>query len=168
LAAREQENEGMIEDRLRELGIELPMAATPRFVYVPVVLHDGLAWVSGQLPQIDGEVRTRGKVGREVTVEAAQECARVCVLQGLACLRDALEGDLGRIERVVKVTGFVASAPGFNQQPTVIDAASTLFGEILGERGVHARSAIGVAELPRDAPVEIECVVAVQGEARYG
>jgi enamine deaminase RidA (YjgF/YER057c/UK114 family) len=158
----------VIEARLQELGLALPQAATPQFVYVPVVIHAGLAWVSGQLPKIDEEVRTTGKVGAEVDLEAARECARVCVLQGLACLKDALAGDLERIERVVKVTGFVASAPGFHQQPQVIDGASALLGDILGERGIHARSAIGVAELPRNAPVEIELVAAVRGEPRYG
>lgn len=152
----------MIEQRLKELGLELPKAATPQFEYVPVVVHGGLAWVSGQLPKIGEDIETRGKVGAGVSLEAAQDCARICILQGLACLEQALGGDLGRIERMVKVTGFVASAPGFNAQPRVIDAASKLLGALLGEAGRHARSAVGVAELPRDAPVEIELVVAVR------
>jgi enamine deaminase RidA (YjgF/YER057c/UK114 family) len=153
----------MIEQRLKELGLELPEAAKPAFEYVPVVVHGGLAWVSGQLPKVGDDVQVKGKVGAEVSVEDAQESARVCILQGLACLKDALGGDLGRIERVLKVTGFVASAEGFNAQPKVIDAASKLLGAVLGEKGRHARSAIGVAELPRNAPVEIELVVAVRG-----
>ena len=128
------------------------------FAYVPVTLHDGVAYVSGQLPKIDGEVRVFGKVGREVTLDAARKEARVCALQALACLKEAL-GDLSRLRRVLKLTGFVASAPGFNEQPKVIDAASELLVELLGESGRHARSAIGVAELPRDAAVEIEFVV---------
>jgi enamine deaminase RidA (YjgF/YER057c/UK114 family) len=152
----------MIEEKLRELGLELPQAARPAFDYVPVVLHGGLAWVSGQLPKLGDDVQVKGKVGGEVTLEQAQESARICILQGLACLKDALGGDLGRIERVLKVTGFVASAAGFNAQPKVIDAASNLLGAVLGEKGKHARSAVGVAELPRNAPVEIELVVALR------
>jgi enamine deaminase RidA (YjgF/YER057c/UK114 family) len=133
-------------------------AGTKHLAYVPVTLHDGVAYVSGQLPKIDGEVRVFGKVGREVTLDAARKEARICVLQALACLKEAL-GDLSRLHRVLKVTGFVASAPGFNEQPKVIDAASELLAELLGESGRDARSAIGVAELPRDAAVEIEFVV---------
>ncbi|UZF93443.1 RidA family protein [Bosea sp. NBC_00550] len=149
----------MIDQRLAELGIELPEAASPSFNYVPVTLHRGVAYVAGQLPKVDGEVKVRGKAGAGVSLEAARAEARICILQGLACLKQAL-GSLDRIERVLKVTGFVASAPGFNDQPKVLDAASDLLGEILGEAGRHARSAVGVAELPRDAAVEIELVVA--------
>jgi enamine deaminase RidA (YjgF/YER057c/UK114 family) len=147
-----------IEDKLARIGLSLPAAAKPAFAYVPVTLHDGVAYVSGQLPKIDGEVRVFGKVGREVTLDVAREEARVCALQALACLKKAL-GDLSRLRRVLKLTGFVASAPGFNEQPKVIDAASELLVELLGESGRHARSAIGVAELPQDAAVEIEFVV---------
>ncbi len=152
----------MIEQRLAELGLRLPEAAQPAFDYVPVTLHAGVAYVSGQLPKVDGAVRVTGKVGAEVDVVAAQESARVCILQGLACLKDALGGDLERIERVLKINGYVASAPGFNAQPAVLDAASNLLGAVLGERGRHARAAVGVAELPRNAPVEIEMTVAVR------
>ena len=149
----------MIEQRLIELGIVLPEAASPSFNYVPVTLHRGLAHVAGQLPKVDGEVRVQGKAGGAVSLETARGEARICILQGLACLKQAL-GALDRIERVLKVTGFVASAPGFNDQPKVLDAASDLLGEILGEAGRHARSAVGVAELPRNAAVEIEMIVA--------
>ncbi|RYE31105.1 MAG: RidA family protein [Hyphomicrobiales bacterium] len=149
----------MIDQRLAELGIELPEAASPSFNYVPVTLHRGVAYVAGQLPKVDGEVRVKGKAGAAVSLETARGEARICILQGLACLKQAL-GSLDRIEQVLKVTGFVASAPGFNDQPKVLDAASDLLGEILGEAGRHARSAVGVAELPRDAAVEIELVVA--------
>jgi len=149
----------MIAERLKSLGLTLPTAAQPTFNYTPVTLHRGVAYVSGQLPKVDGEVRVFGKVGREVSLETAREEARICVLQGLACLADAL-GDLARIDRVLKVTGFVASAPGFNDQPKVIDAASDLLVKLLDDKGRHARSAVGVAELPRDAAVEIEFVVA--------
>jgi enamine deaminase RidA (YjgF/YER057c/UK114 family) len=149
----------MIEARLAELGITLPEAATPSFSYVPVTLHNGVAYVSGQMPKVDGEVRVFGKVGREVDLETAREQARICILQGLACLRAAL-GSLDRVERVLKINGFVASAPGFNAQPKVIDAASDLLMEIFGDPGRHARVAVGVAELPRNAAVEIELTVA--------
>src|SRR5579872_4372021 len=150
-----------IADRLQELGYVLPETAAPIFEYVPVTLHDGVAYVSGQLPKVDGEVRVRGKVGAELSVTEAQASARTCALQGLACLHQAL-GDLDRIERVLKVTGFVASAPDFVDQSKVIDGASELLVEIFGEHGRHARSAIGVAVLPRNAPVEIEMIVAVK------
>lgn len=150
-----------IEDGLRKLGLELPEAVPPAFQYVPVVVHGGLAWVSGQVPRSGDRILMTGKVGAEVGIADAQAAARVCVLQALAQLKETL-GDLGRIERIVKVTGFVASAPGFTQQPQVIDAASELLGQLLGESGRHARSAVGVAELPRGVPVEIELVAAVR------
>ena len=149
----------MIEERLAQLGLTLPEPAQPSFNYVPVTTHAGVAYVSGQLPKVDGEVRVQGKVGAQVSLEQAREQARICVLQGLACLAAEL-GDLSRIRRVLKVTGFVASAPGFNEQPKVIDAASDLLVQILGPNARHARSAVGVAELPRNAAVEIEFVVA--------
>ncbi|MBB4053953.1 enamine deaminase RidA (YjgF/YER057c/UK114 family) [Devosia subaequoris] len=148
-----------IDARLKELGIELPNAASPSFNYMPVILHRGIAYVSGQMPKVDGEVRVFGKVGAEVDLQTAQGEARICILQGLACLRQAL-GSLDRIEQIIKVNGFVASAPGFNAQPKVLDAASDLLAEIFGEAGRHARAAIGAAELPRNAAVEIEMTVA--------
>jgi enamine deaminase RidA (YjgF/YER057c/UK114 family) len=148
------------EKRLSELGLTLPDAAQPSFNYVPVTIHRGVAYVSGQLPKVDGEIRVFGKVGADVDPDSARGEAEVCILQALACLRDAL-GSLDRIERVLKVNGYVASAPGFNAQPRVLDAASDLLGRVLGDRGVHARAAIGVAELPRNAAVEIEMMVAV-------
>lgn len=149
----------MFEKKLAELGIDLPEAAKPAFNYIPVTLHRGVAHVSGQLPKIGSDILVRGKVGSEVSLETAQGEARICILQGLACLKQAL-GSLDRIERILKVDGFVASAPGFNDQPKVLDAASNLLGDIFGEAGRHARSAIGVAELPRNAAVEIEMTVA--------
>ncbi len=151
----------MIETRLRELGIDLPAPVAPGYEYVAVAMQGDIAYVSGQLPRLDAHTVITGKLGADVSVERGQEAAKLCVLHALAQLRTAL-GDLDRIERVVKMTGFVASAPGFNQQPAVIDGASRLLVEILGERGRHARSAIGVAELPRNAAVEIEMVVAVR------
>lgn len=148
----------MIQQKLDSLGIALPEAATPAFNYAAVTLHQGIAYVSGQLPKVDGEVRVFGKAGADVSLDVARAEARICVLQGLACLKQAL-GDIDRVVRILKVTGFVASAPGFNAQPKVIDAASDLLVEVFGEAGRHARSAVGVAELPRNAVVEIEFVV---------
>ena len=150
----------MIGKKLAELGIVLPAAATPAFQYVPVTIHERLAFVSGQLPR-QGESLVTGKVGVDVDLEQAREAARLCILQGLACLNQVL-GSLDRVEKILKVTGFVASAPGFNQQPKVIDAASELLVLLFGEAGRHARSAIGVAELPRNAAVEIELIVALR------
>jgi len=150
-----------IDDRLNELGITLPAAKKPAFEYVAVALHDNIAYVSGQLPWLDAQNVISGKVGADVDLERAQEAARLCTLFALANLKNEL-GSLDAVERVLKVTGFVASAPGFSAQPRVIDAASKLLGEIFGENGRHARSAIGVAELPRGAAVEIEYVIAVR------
>ncbi len=149
----------MIAQRLTQLGLVLPAPAAPSFNYVPVVLHQGIAYVSGQVPKVDGEVRVFGKVGRDVDLETARGEARICILQGLACLEAAL-GSLDRVERILKINGFVASAPGFNDQPKVLDAASDLLGEIFGDAGRHARAAVGVAELPRNCAVEIEMTVA--------
>lgn len=151
----------MIRQRLKDLGIGLPEPRPPAFQYVPVAVHRGVAYVSGQLPWVGDRIEHAGKVDAEVTVERAREAARACALQGLSSLEQAL-GGLERVERVLKVTGFVASSPGFVLQPQVIDAASELLVELFGPAGRHARSAVGVAELPRRAPVEIELVVAVR------
>jgi enamine deaminase RidA (YjgF/YER057c/UK114 family) len=149
-----------IAGRLHHLGLALPPPRPPAFAYVPVVVEGGLAWVSGQLPWAGEGLRAAGKVGGAVDQALAKDCARDCVLNGLAVLAEAL-GSLDRVRRIVKLVGFVASAPGFTAQPAVIDAASTLLVEIFGDRGRHARSAVGVAELPRDVPVEIEFVAAI-------
>ena len=149
----------MIKNKLTELGIVLPAAVTPAFQYVPVTVHERLAFVSGQLPR-RGETFVTGKLGADVDLESGREAARLCILQALSCLDQAL-GSLDRVHKILKVTGFVASAPGFNQQPKVIDAASELLVQVFGEAGRHARSAIGVAELPRNAAVEIELIVAL-------
>ena len=151
----------MVRSRLKALGLELPKVQAPAFQYVPVVVHGTSAYVSGQLPWVDGKIMTPGKVDGDVTVEQAQEAARLCTLQALAWLEQTLDG-LDRVERILKVTGFVASSANFGDQPTVIDAASKLLVELFGQAGQHARSAIGVAELPRNTPVEIEYVVAVK------
>lgn len=150
-----------IDDRLKELGITLPAAKKPAFEYLAVAVRGDIAYVSGQLPWVDTDHVISGKVGADVELERAQEAARLCTLYALANLKHEL-GSLDAIERILKVTGFVASAPGFTGQPKVIDAASKLLGEVFGEKGRHARSAVGVAELPRGAAVEIEFVVALR------
>jgi enamine deaminase RidA (YjgF/YER057c/UK114 family) len=151
------------EARLAELGITLPPVAAPAFDYVPAVVHGGLAWVSGQLPRdAAGGLPILGRLGDGVDVEAARQAAELCALQGLAVVR-AAAGSLDAVLRVVKLTGFVASAPGFVEQPRVIDAASNLMRQVFGDAGRHARSAVGVAMLPRNVPVEIEFVFALRG-----
>jgi len=151
----------MVDVRLRDLGLTLPEVARPQFNYLPVVAWGDIAYVSGQLPRVDAQLLVTGRVGETVTLEQAREAARVCVLHALAVLRHAL-GSLDRIERVLKVTGFVSSAPDFVDQPKVLDAASDLLVEVFGEAGRHARSAVGVASLPRNSPVEIELVVVLR------
>lgn len=147
--------------RLAAQGIALPEAVPAAFQYMPVVEHAGIAWVSGQIPRSGSQVLMTGKVGAEIGVDQAREAARACALQALAQLAQAL-GSLDRVERVLKVTGFVASVAGFTGQPQVIDAASEVLVQAFGEAGRHARSAVGVAELPRGVPVEVELVVAVR------
>ncbi|MCG0237747.1 MAG: RidA family protein [Firmicutes bacterium] len=150
------------EARLRELGIALPPAPRPVAAYVPAVKSGNLVYTSGQLPLVEGKLPFTGKVGAGVTLEQGQEAARIAVLNALAVVREAV-GSLDRVTRVVKATVFVASAPGFNGQPQVANGASELLQQVFGEAGRHARSAVGVAELPLDAPVEVELVVEVAG-----
>jgi enamine deaminase RidA (YjgF/YER057c/UK114 family) len=150
---------GSAKARLRELGIELPEVAKPLASYVPAVRSGSLVYTSGQLPMQAGKLAATGKVGADVTPERGKEFARICVLNALAAV-DSLVGIDG-VTRVVKVVGFVASAPGFNGQPGVINGASDLLAEVFGDQGSHARSAVGVSELPLDSPVEVELVVEV-------
>ncbi len=149
------------EQRLAELGVELPEVAAPLAAYVPAVRTGAHVHTSGQLPFVKGELAATGKVGAGVDPEQAKELARLCVLNALAAVRAEL-GDLGRVARVVKVVGYVASAPSFTAQPAVVNGASELLGEVFGDAGRHARSAVGVAVLPLDAPVEVELVVEVR------
>jgi enamine deaminase RidA (YjgF/YER057c/UK114 family) len=146
-------------DRLGELGISLPPVVPPVAAYLPAVRTGSLVYTAGQVPVVDGKLAATGKVGAEVSPERARELARICALNALAAV-DALVG-VDAVVRVVKVVGFVASASGFTGQPAVINGASELFGEIFGEAGQHARSAVGVAELPLGAPVEVEIIVEV-------
>lgn len=145
--------------RLAELGLELPPVVPPVAAYVPAVRSGDLVYTSGQLPMAAGRMEVTGKVGAMVTPEQAKDLARTCALNGLAAV-DALVG-LDSVVRVVKVVGFVASAPDFTGQPAVVNGASELLGEVFGDAGHHARSAVGVASLPLDAPVEVELVVEV-------
>ena len=145
--------------RLVEQGIKLPDVTAPLAAYVPAVRTGNLVYTAGQLPITAGKLVVTGKVGTEVTPEVGKTLARMCALNALAAV-DALVG-VDAITRVVKVVGFVASAPGFHGQPGVVNGASELFGEIFGDAGAHARSAVGVSELPLDAPVEVELIVEV-------
>jgi len=149
-------------DRLSELGITLPAVAAPVAAYVPAVRTGHQVWTSGQLPFVDGQLAATGKVGAEVSAEDAEQYARAAALNALAAV-DALVG-IDNVTRVLKVVGYVASAEGFTGQPAVINGASNLMGEVFGEAGEHARAAVGVAELPMGAPVEVEIIVEVAGE----
>ena len=148
------------DERLAELGLTLPSDTPPLAAYVPAVRTGNLVYTSGQLPRIDGELTHVGKVGAEVTPEQAREAAQACALNAIAAIKVEI-GDLGKVRRVVKVVGFVASTPDFTGQPGVVNGASELLGKVFGDAGVHARSAVGVAVLPLDVPVEVEVIVEV-------
>ena len=148
------------EERITALGLVLPDVVPPLAAYVPAVRTGNYVYTSGQLPMVDGALAATGKVGAEVTPEAAKELAARCALNAIAAIRAEI-GDLAQVRRVVKVVGFVASSPGFTGQPGVVNGASELFGAVFGDAGVHARSAVGVAVLPLDAPVEVEVVVEI-------
>lgn len=148
------------EERLAELGLTLPTDTPPLAAYVPAVRTGNLVFTSGQLPRIDGELTHTGKVGAGVTPEQAKEAAQACALNAIAAVK-AEVGDLAKVRRVVKVVGFVASVPDFTGQPGVVNGASELLGAVFGDAGVHARSAVGVAALPLDVPVEVEMIVEV-------
>ncbi len=147
-----------IEQKLAELGLELPTVAAPAGAYVPAVISGNLVFTAGQIPLVDGALMATGKVGNEISPEFAKEIAQRCALNALAAIKSVL-GDLSRVKRVVKVVGFVASTPEFTGQPGVLNGASELLGKVFGDAGLHARSAVGVASLPLDAPVEVELIV---------
>lgn len=149
---------------LERLGLRLPAVAPPVAAYRPAVRSGDHVYVSGQLPMVEGELAATGKVGAEIDVDRAYELARICALNGIAAVASIADPD--QIVRVVKVGGFVASAPGFTDQPKVVNGASELLGEVFGEAGRHARSAVGVAELPLGAPVEIELIVELAPSAK--
>lgn len=146
-------------ERLAELGISLPTVAAPVAAYVPAIQTGNQVWTSGQLPFVDGQLPATGRVGAEVSAEDAEKLARAAALNALAAI-DALVG-IDKVTRVLKIVGFVASAENFSGQPAVINGASNLMGEVFGEAGAHARSAVGVAELPLNSPVEVEVVVEI-------
>ena len=145
--------------RLGQLGLELPEVVAPLAAYVPAVRTGNLVYTAGQLPMQGGKLAQTGKVGAGVSPEEGKALARICALNALAAVNSVVGIDA--VTRVVKVVGFVASAPGFNGQPGVINGASDLLAEVFGDKGAHARSAVGVAELPLDAPVEVELIVEV-------
>ncbi|MGJ5591485.1 RidA family protein [Micrococcus lylae] len=153
--------EGAVASRLAELGIERPDVASAVGSYLPALQDGDLVMTSGQLPFVSGSLETTGKVGAEVDPGTANALARTAAINAVAAVQ-ALVGDLDRVERVVKVTGFVSSAPDFTAQPSVVNGASDVLAEIFGEAGRHARSAVGVAVLPLDAPVEVEITVRVR------
>jgi enamine deaminase RidA (YjgF/YER057c/UK114 family) len=148
------------EDRLAELGLDLPDVVAPLASYVSAVRSGSYVYTAGQLPIAAGELAAVGTVGLEVTAERGAELARICALNAIAALRAEI-GELSKVTRIVKVVGFVASAPGFYGQPQVINGASDLLGEVFGDAGRHARSAVGVLVLPRNAPVEVELIAEV-------
>lgn len=146
-------------ERLAELGISLPSVAAPVAAYVPAIQTGNQVWTSGQLPFVDGQLPATGKVGAEVSAEDAEKLVRAAALNALAAI-DALVG-IDKVTRVLKIVGFVASADDFSGQPAVVNGASNLMGEVFGEAGAHARSAVGVAELPLNSPVEVEVIVEI-------
>lgn len=151
---------GSPEERLAALGLKLPAVVPPAAAYVPAVRTGSYVYTAGQLPVVDGALAASGKVGAEVSTEEAAGLARICALNALAAV-SSVAGGLSAIRRVVKVTGFVASAPGFTDQPVVINGASELLQDVFGDAGKHARSAVGVAVLPKDSPVEVELIAEI-------
>lgn len=149
-----------IDNRLEAMGIHLPVAAAPAANYVPYVISGNLLYLSGQLPMEDGKIAVTGLVGADVDLAAAQRAAELCAINILAQAKAAL-GDLGRIARVIKLNGFVASAPGFTEQHLVINGASNLIANVLGDAGKHARVAVGMAALPLNAAVEIDAILEI-------
>ncbi|WP_165066079.1 RidA family protein [Marisediminicola senii] len=147
-----------VDDNLARLGLVVPSVVPPVAAYTPAVVTGNLVFTSGQLPFVDGALPATGKVGAAVTADQAKDLAAVCAMNALAAAKTVL-GSLDRVTRVVKVVGFVASDPTFTGQPGVINGASELLGEVFGDAGVHARSAVGVAVLPLDSPVEVEVIL---------
>ena len=150
-----------VEQRIKDLGFELPAAPTPAGSYVPAKISGNLVFTAGQLPLVDGVLMETGKLGKDIEVDRGYELAQRCALNALAAIKGVI-GDLDRITDVVKVVGFVASTPDFTMQPKVINGASELLQQILGDKGVHARSAVGVPVLPLDSPVEVELIVSFE------
>ena len=150
-----------VEEKLKEMGLTLPETPKPVAAYIPALQVGDLVFTSGQIPISGGKLKFKGKVGAEVSKEQGYEAARLCALNALSAIKGVI-GNLDRVEQVVKVVGFVASAEGFTEQPAVVNGASEFLQELFGEKGVHARSAVGVAELPLGVPVEVELIVKVK------
>ncbi|MFZ5634760.1 MAG: RidA family protein [Bacillota bacterium] len=150
------------EAKLKEMGIDLPPVPKPVASYVPAVQVDQYIYTSGQIPFVEGELKYKGKVGGELSESQGYEAAKICAINCLSAVK-GLAGSLDNIERIVKVSGFVNSAPGFVNQPKVINGASDLLGQVFGEDGQHARAAVGVSELPLGAAVEVEMIVKLKG-----
>ena len=150
-----------IEKKMRGLGLELPEVPKPVASYVPAVRSGNYVYTSGQVPFVKGELMHKGKLGGDLTIEQGYECARVTAMNCLAAVKSVID-DLDRVKRIVRVTGFINSAPGFSDQPKVLNGASDLLVEIFGERGKHSRLAIGTSELPLGAPLEIDMVVEIE------
>ncbi len=151
----------MIEQRLKELNLELPDAPKPVAAYIPAKQTGKLVFTAGQLPMVNGELISKGLLGQDVEIDEANKAARICTLNALAAIKGVI-GDLDRIKQIVRVVGYVASVPTFTQQPAVVNGASELLLEVFGENGKHARSAVGMAVLPLNASVEIELTVEVE------
>ena len=151
----------MIEQKLKELNLELPDAPKPVAAYIPAKQTGNLVFTAGQLPMVNGELISKGLLGQDVEIDEANKAARICTLNALAAIKGVI-GDLDRIKQIVRVVGYVASVPTFTQQPAVVNGASELLLEIFGENGKHARSAVGMAVLPLNASVEIELTVEVE------
>lgn len=149
---------GKVEERLKELNIEIPEMPKPAGSYVPAVIVDKMVFISGQLPTVKGELKYTGKVGKDLSLEEAAEGAKLCALNALGVLKTYI-GDLDNIAQIVRIGGFVNSSDGFTMQPKVINGASDFLGEVFGEQGKHARAAVGVNELPLNAAVEVEMLV---------
>jgi len=150
-----------VEEKLKSLGFSLPETPKPVAAYIPALQVNDLVYTSGQIPVVEGELKFKGKLGIQVSREQGYEAARICALNALSAIKSVI-GDLDKIEQVVKVVGFVASGPGFTDQPAVVNGASEFLKQVLGEKGVHTRSAVGVAELPLGCPVELEMIVKVR------
>ena len=150
-----------VEEKLRAMGLELPQAPAPVAAYVPCVRTGNLVFVSGQIPRSGGELMFRGHVGAELSVAQGTDAARICALNALSVVKNEI-GDLDHIRRIVKVTGYVASSENFHKQPKVIDGASVFLADLLGDKGKHARAAVGVNELPLGVSVELEMIVEVE------
>ncbi len=150
-----------VSEKLKSLGLTLPPTPKPVAAYVPAVQVNDLIFTSGQLPIVNGQLQFKGKLGKEITKEQGYEAAKICALNALSAIQSVV-GELDRIEQVVKVVGFVASAEGFTEQPAVVNGASEFLKALFGEKGAHARSAVGMAELPFGAAVELEMIVKVK------